>query len=466
MTDPPRSTRIDRRSFISGAASLAALGAIPRGASAHKPVGTPKKRAKNLIFAVADGCGPGAITLGEHFVQMRDGRSLNWTKLLKRADTKTSLIDTASANGYVTDSAAAASAWAIGELVNNRAISWTPDNRSPRPLLLRAQDAGRAVGIVSNTYIWDATTAAWLANAPDRKRHRLELAEQLVESSADVMLGGGRGAFDPQQLDAAPSLTVVRNNAELTAHARADGRLLGLFAEHDFEYQFERNREVPELAHMARVALDRLRSTSPDGFALVIEGAKIDHAAHANDGPSLVTELAHFDDMLGSLIEFTENDGETLLIVTSDHANANPGLTYYGPRGRDAFPNILKATHSLEWITKKASAALGPERNAQLIFDRLTQASGLPLTAQDHEQIKRLFAQQPVDAFALNSSIYPLLGSICAHHTGLAFLSPNHTSDPVYATALGPGSELFGTFMPISQIHHLLVAALGLDPNP
>lgn len=455
---------IDRRSFLGGAASLAALGAVPVAASARTHAPKPRKLAKNLIFAVADGCGPGTIQLGEHFVNLRDGRSLNWTKLLKRKDATTSIIDTACADGYVTDSAASASAWAIGEPVNYRAISWTPDNRSPRPLFLRAQDSGKAIGMVSNTYIWDATPVAWVANAPDRKRHRLDLAEQLVESGANVALGGGAAAFGDDILSAAQNLTVVRDKAELEKHAHSNSRLLGLFEDHDIDYQFEKNPSVPDLSQMTSVALARLRAASPDGFTLLVEGAKIDHAAHANDAPALVTELAHFDALLGSLIEFAENDGQTLLVVTSDHANANPGVTYYGPRGRDSFKNILKATHSLEWVTKEADGSLGPERNAQLIFERLKQASGLPLTKQDHAQLADLFNQLPVDAFALNSSIYALLGSICAHHTGVAFLSPNHTSDPVYATAIGPGSELFDPFMPIHDIHHKLVAALGLEP--
>ena len=269
----PISDALDRRGFLAGAASLAAIGGLAGPSAARARMEPPKKLAKNLIFAVADGCGPGAVHLGELFVNMRDGRSLNWTKLWKRRDARTSLINTCSADGHVTDSAASASAWAIGELVNNKAISWTPDNRTPRPLFLRAKDAGKAIGMCATTYIWDATPVAWVANAPGRKRWRA-LAEQLVESGANVALGGGARAFPQDVLDIDPELRVVRNRDEMLDVSTTDKRLLGLFAPETFPYQTEYDASIPTLREMSTLALNRLRNASPEGFCLVVEGRR------------------------------------------------------------------------------------------------------------------------------------------------------------------------------------------------
>jgi alkaline phosphatase len=463
MPDPsrPTSQSLDRRGFLAGAASLAAIGGLPSPASARTRIEPPGKLAKNLIFAVADGCGPGAVQLGELFVNMRDGRSLNWIDLWKRRDAQTSLIDTCSANGHVTDSAASASAWAIGELVNNKAVSWTPDNRTPRPLFLRAKDAGKAIGMCATTYIWDATPVAWVANAPGRKRWRA-LAEQLVESGANVALGGGARAFPEDVLALDPSMRVVRNRDELLDTSTGDRRLLGLFAPETFPYQTEYDESIPMLREMATLALDRLRDASPEGFCLVVEGAKVDHAAHANDAGALVDELAHFDETIGALIDFADEDGETLLVVTTDHANANPAITYYDERGRRSFENLLKHRHSFRWILSRLRETPEDMRKPEAIFELLSQASGLELTGRDLEMIRRYTREEPIDAFTENDRLVCLMGSILASHTGVAFLSPNHTSDPVTATALGPGAELFDTYMRIDEIHHRLVAAMGL----
>ncbi|CAE7173923.1 phoA [Symbiodinium necroappetens] len=464
VSTPQRSNaRLDRRSFLTGAASLAALASVPAPARA-RATPRPTKPAKNLIFAVADGCGPGAITVGEHYSQLRDGRSLNWTGLFNDPDATTSIVSTECADGYVTDSAASASAWAIGETCNYRAVSWTPDHRAPRPLFLRARDAGKAIGMISNTYLWDATPVAWVANGPDRKTARYELAEQLVESGCDVALGGGQETFKPDILALDPSMRVVRTRDELGRFARTPDRLLGLFARENFPYRFEYDGDTPELAGMLDVALGRLRSASPDGFTLLIEGAKVDHAAHANDGASLCNELAHFDETLGTLIDFAKRDGETLLVVTTDHANANPALTEYAGGGAKLFRNILKPTHSFEWLIGQANLEMGVRRRADVLFESFRQSTGYPLTNDDFAQIERFFADQSIDGYGTNSKLHCLMGAICANHTGLAFLSPNHTSDPVTATALGPGHELFDPWMHISEIHHKLVAALDLPP--
>lgn len=465
MSDAPRPSpdSLDRRGFLAGAASLAAIGGLAGPARGRQRVEPPRKLAKNLIFAVADGCGPGAVHLGELFVNMRDGRSLNWTKLWKRRDATTSLINTCSANGHVTDSAASASAWAIGELVNNRAISWTPDNRTPRPLFLRAKDAGKSIGMCATTYIWDATPVAWVANAPGRKRWRA-LAEQLVESGANVALGGGARAFPEDVLTLDQSMRVVRSRDDMLATSPKDKRVLGLFTPETFPYQTEYASSIPTLREMSTLALNRLRDASPDGFCLVVEGAKVDHAAHANDAGALVDELAHFDKTIGALIDFADEDGETLLVVTTDHANANPAITYYDERGVRSFEKLLKHRHSFNWITTRLREAPEDMRQPEAIFDLLSRASGLKLTNRDLEMIRRYTREQPIDAFTENDRLVSLMGAILASHTGVAFLSPNHTSDPVTSTALGPGSELFDTYMRIDEIHHRLVASMGLPP--
>jgi hypothetical protein len=80
---------------------------------------------------------------------------------------------------------------------------------------------------------------------------------------------------------------------------------------------------MPDLDTLSMAAIRSL-STDPDGFFLLVEGASVDSAAHANNVPQLVEEMLAFNRAVGAVIDWVESESswsETLLIVTTDHAN-------------------------------------------------------------------------------------------------------------------------------------------------
>ena len=69
---------------------------------------------------------------------------------------------------------------------------------------------------------------------------------------------------------------------------------------------------------MTRATLAAL-SKNKEGFFAMIEGARIDHAAHAADIPGVIAEMKEFNEAVAEVVDFARKDGQTLVIVTADH---------------------------------------------------------------------------------------------------------------------------------------------------
>lgn len=461
MTTP--SHGIPRRRFLRSAGAGAGLGAVlagdvrARGSQASARVAAG--HAKNVILLIADGMGLGTITLGDMYSRMTRSRRLHWMDLLNDPRVRTGLCDTQSADGLVSDSAATASAWSIGERVNNGAICFTPDGREPAPVMARAVARGMACGLVTTSSLTDATPACMYANAPKRNMGD-EIGQQLRESGVSVMLGGGRSTLNPIFASTPDSgCVIVRTREELMAHAATDSqRLLGLFGSSYVPYVLDRRPETPSLMEMSRVAISRL-AANEQGFMLQIEAGRVDHAAHANDAASLVHEMMEFDDVAGWVASWALDRGDTLVIITTDHANANPGLTLYGQTGDRAFERLRGVKRSFEWIFREfdrgKEAADDP---AALMGSLVHEATGIELRPEDLRDYVDGALKHP---FRTAGTRTGLLGALLANHFGVAFLSPNHTSDFVLVSALGPGSTLLPGFHHNTQLHDVIVSALG-----
>ena len=67
----------------------------------------------------------------------------------------------------------------------------------------------------------------------------------------------------------------------------------GQFGSDHLPYEYDRLGDLPHLSEMVEVALDIL-DDDPDGFFLMVEGGRIDHAGHANDIWRIVHETIEF----------------------------------------------------------------------------------------------------------------------------------------------------------------------------
>ncbi|SEW52556.1 alkaline phosphatase [Chitinophaga arvensicola] len=279
---------------------------------AQHSAASPRK-IKHIIFMIGDGMGTtqiyAGLTANKGWLNLERFKCIGFSR-------------TNSASDYITESAAGATAFAIGEKTYNGAIA-VDTARKPKPTLLEiAHQHGLATGIVVTTDITDATPATFATHEPLRDMSA-EIAADYVKSDVDVLIGAGREHFD-QRKDGRDLLRefsqkgyqVKYTTAAITAVKK--GKLVGLVKEERVAQRGD------QLLQTTRTAIDLLKQQE-QGFFLVVEGSKIDDGGHANDLQYVTEEMIDFDRAIGAVLDYAEKDGETLVVVTADHETG--GLT-------------------------------------------------------------------------------------------------------------------------------------------
>ena len=236
--------------------------------------------------------------------------------------------------GGITDSAAAATALATGTFTWNGYTGMGPNNETLSTVLGAARDAGLGVGIVTTTLVPHATVAAFTANVRSRYNYA-EIAAQQARMSPDVILGGGSEWFSRRVLRGLEDrgAAVVSDRDALQSHVPGSANgLVGIFASEHLPYEAARSARVPSLAEMTLAALDEL-DENPEGFLLVVEGGRIDHAAHDNRAAEVVHETLAFDDAVRAAADWADGRADTTLLVTSDHETGGLDVVGDAPAG-------------------------------------------------------------------------------------------------------------------------------------
>jgi alkaline phosphatase len=276
---------------------------------------TAEGEVKNVILLIGDGMGIGQITVAE-IENGEDSLAIDNLPYM-------SLISTHSLSSYVTDSAASATALATGYKTNNGVVSKSSDGLILSTIVEVAESRGLSTGVVTNTRITHATPACFLAHANSRDQESL-IAEQVLNSGVDVVLGGGRSYFS----SLSPSdkgYDVVETTEELLEVESS--KVIGLFTASYMSYDNVRNPEIePSLAQMTKKSIDLL-SSDPEGFFLMVEGGRIDHASHANDFENTVSETLAFDLAVSEALGYASSRNDTLIIVTADHETGGLMIT-------------------------------------------------------------------------------------------------------------------------------------------
>lgn len=300
---------------------------------------------RNLVFMVSDGMGPTSLSLTRSFRQYVDALPYEDTLVLDRHFIGQSR--TRSSSSLVTDSAAGATAFSCGMKSYNGAISVLPDFSPCGSIMEAAKRAGYTTGLVVTTRITDATPACFASHVRRREMED-QIADQLIGNgplgrSVDLILGGGRCHFLPNTTEGGCRTDTL----DLVDQAENDGwnyistredfdglnvgsavelPLLGLFAPRDIPFEIDRRHVddvYPSLEEMATTALKALKEATRDsdqGFFVMIEGSRIDHAGHANDPAAQVHEVLAYDRTIQAVIDFLEEDDtEGIMISTSDH---------------------------------------------------------------------------------------------------------------------------------------------------
>jgi len=332
--------------------------------------------AKNVILLIGDGMGDSEITVARNYAEGAGGRFAGIDALPLTGSYTTYSLKADGTPDYVTDSAASGTGWATGTKSYDGAIGVDISGQAQDSLLQLAKANGKKTGNVSTAEIQDATPAVQVASVTGRKcygpssttqkcpTNALEnggegsISEQLLDTRPDVTLGGGATTFDEKAV-AGPwkdktlweqaedrGYQVVRDVAELDGVTAVDqtAPLLGLFTPGNFPVRWEGPaadhadasgniptgvcEENPErlasglsLSALTDKAIDLL--DNEDGFFLQVEGASIDKQDHAANACGQIGETVDLDEAVQVALDFAEEDGDTLVIVTADHAHTS-----------------------------------------------------------------------------------------------------------------------------------------------
>lgn len=289
----------------------------------------------NVILFIGDGMGVGQIAAAGMYA----GAALSFESFPYQGQ-----IATHSASSAITDSAAAATAMATGQKVNNGVISTalTGDGAELKTVLEYASDMGKSTGLVTTTSITHATPAAFAAHEPSRSNNAQIAQDYLTQTRPNVLFGGDgfmAGAT-------AAGYAVVNDAAGLQAlDTDSTTFVSGQFASGDMEYELDRESTTtqPHLSDMTAVALGIL-DNDPDGFFLMVEGGRIDHAAHANDIERTVQEVLEFSRAVETAMDWVAASAalDTLVLVTADHETG--GLAVTAGNGVGVYPDVTWTT--------------------------------------------------------------------------------------------------------------------------
>ena len=274
---------------------------------------TSTKKVKNIILLIGDGMGLSQVSASQFY----NKKTSNFERFPVIGLTKTS-----SASDLITDSAAAATAFASGIKTYNGALGVNTDTLAVKTIVEEISKIGISTGIISTSSIVHATPAAFYTHTKNRSMYE-DIATQLVSSDIDFFAGGGITYFNDRKDKINLILELEKKGFSINTESlpkntkpvfnKKQGYLL---ASNGMPKILDGRGEF--LTNATKLAIESL-SSNEEGFFLMIEGAQIDWGGHDNDAEYLISELIDFDNTIGVALDFAKLNGETLVIVTADH---------------------------------------------------------------------------------------------------------------------------------------------------
>ncbi|MBT1062321.1 alkaline phosphatase [Bowmanella sp. Y26] len=390
---------------------------------------------KNIIMIVADGMGPAYTSAYRNYADDPSTPAIEpviFDKILVgNASTYPAPI-----SGYVTDSAAAATALASGVKTYNGAIGVDVDKNSVKSVLQRAKEVGMRTGVVVTSQINHATPAAYLTHDEHRSNYDA-IADTYInggtnsEPVADVILGGGTQYFKRKDNNLTKQFvekgySYVESYQSLVALDVSE-KVLGLFAKVGLPYALD-DSDPHRLRMLSFEAIRHLEN--PNGYFLLIEASQVDWAGHKNDIVSAMVEMDDLARALESLFEYAVKAGDTLVVLTADH---DTGGLSIGANGKYIWePAYLRGVKSSPYLISKNM--LSHPNPVEYVSSQL----GFVLTTSEIQNLNEVLNEN-------EEHRENVIKSILDNRTNTGWTTGGHTGVDVEVFAFGPQSEkLFG----------------------
>jgi alkaline phosphatase len=435
---------------------------------------------KNVIVMIPDGTSIGVVSAARWYqIYNNMGSSLAIDPYM------CGTVKTFASNAPIGDSAPTASCYMTGMLQQAGNISIypvaDPENdlvpvdpaKAYQPLATILEAAkyqqNKSTGLVVTVEFPHATPAACAAHYYARGEYKY-IASQMAYQNLDVMFGGGNSILtdDIKQHFKNTGTALIQDDIKAFRNLKGREKVWALFGERDLPYDLDRDStKIPSLAEMTEKALERL-SQNENGFFLMVEGSKIDWAAHGNDAVGCITEFIAFDRAVAKVMDFAKKNGETTVIVLSDHGNS--GFTigrrdlrrYDTATLSDLFKNVSqykKTGTGLERILLKAA----PDQ-FRSIFKKYTS---IDLTDDELELLlgSRNYEEGDYTKVSNSANMVSNIIGIMNAYTYFGFTTGGHTGEDVFLAAYHPDGDLPIGMNTNMEINQYLFDAMGLKTS-
>lgn len=288
--------------------------------SPDKSVSSPSTP-KNIIMIVGDGMGP-AYTAAYRYYNDDPATAGIEPSIFDKHYVGSSSTYPAKVSGYITDSAAAATALATGVKTYNDAISVDVTKKPLLTVLEWAKQQGKRTGVVVTSQINHATPASYLSHNENRNNYNA-IADSYIDNGikADVYFGGGWKYFIREDRNLvnefkAAGFQYIDDYKELST-LTLDKPVLGLFGDSGLPWALD-DKEHHRLSLMTEAATKQL--TNANGYFMLIEASQIDWAGHGRDIGAAMAEMDDLAQTITFLEEYVAKNPDTLVVLTADHS--------------------------------------------------------------------------------------------------------------------------------------------------
>ena len=451
------------------------------------------QQAKYVFYFIGDGMGVNHVH-GTEMYQSELKGEIGISPLLFTQFPYATMVTTFSATNGVTDSAAAGTALATGSKTKNGALGVQKDlTTEVSSVATWAKANGYRVGVSSSVSIDHATPAAFYAHQGSRSSYYnigLDLIEANFDfyAASDFLDPNNTRAKDGKTYESLYTLTqkagftLARGYKDYQKKAKQAEKMILFQSEaasakdnSSIPYAIDRKKGDLSLADITRAGINFLSKNNNQGFFLMVEGGKIDWAAHSNDGATVMTEVQDLDEAVKVAYEFYEqHPDETLIVVTADHETGGMALgigSYY--LNLQAFKEQKVSegefTNILNGLRKKYKNQVPWEAVQEALKDNFGFWANIKLDEKQEARLKAIydksFSNQPID---LEKSEYqqnePLAGEakrILNHIARVGWASGDHSAGYVPVYAIGANAQLFQGRMDNTEIPGKIAEAAG-----
>lgn len=438
---------------------------------------------KNIIMIVGDGMGPAYTTAYRYYNDDPTTVEIEQSVFDKHY-VGTSSTYPAKVSGYITDSAAAATALATGVKTYNDAISVDTNKKPLLTVLEWAKQQGKKTGIVVTSQINHATPASYLSHNENRNNYNA-IADSYIDNGikADLYFGGGWKYFIREDRHLvnefkAAGFQYIDDYQELSTLER-NKPVLGLFGDSGLPWSLD-DKEKHRLSLMTETATKQLKN--PNGYFMLVEGSQIDWGGHGRDIGAAMAEMDDLAKTIAFLEEYVAKNPDTLVVLTADHSTGGLSIGRKTAKSnKDIHSKYLWQPEILRTLTLSPEKFAKTFANNNLTLAQVNKMLNFEISAEDMtlllqskqegikilEQYQQLSAAQKYTKWApkAEGQILIAIKKIIDIQTntgwGSISASGTHTAIDVPVYAFGKGSEQFNGQIDNTDIAKKIFTLLG-----